>query len=168
MEQKIKRQQHQKETAVKNFRYNRYLFLRYLLALFFFVNLYWTLSLILSGMATALIPGSLLVFSLLAVSEHVKLYSMKEFSGNPLKFNRLYYLVQIGVNAVMILFSLSGFGYQLFFPFLQTTLSARGVISGILAIGGGLSFLGIQRAQKISQNTDKHYQYMQEFEKEIK
>ncbi|EOT25670.1 hypothetical protein [Enterococcus saccharolyticus] len=165
---KQQRQQFKKETAVKNFRYNRYLFLRYMLAVFFFANLYWALGLVLGGEMTALLPGFLIVFSLMAVAEHVKLYGAKEYDSRQLHYNRLYHYCQLGVNLLMILISLTGVGYSFFFPFLETTMKARLIISGFLAIGSVISFACIKRMQAIDQQTDKHYQYIQEFEKEMK
>ena len=60
----------EKETSVKNFRYNRFLLLRYLLAGFFFMNLYWGLSLALSQSWVALLPFGLMVLNLPAIAEH--------------------------------------------------------------------------------------------------
>jgi hypothetical protein len=170
MEQNAKqqRQQYKKEAAVKNFRYNRYLLLRYMLALFFFTNLYWALGLVLGGKITALLPGFLIVFSLMAVAEHVKLYGAKEYESKKLHYNRLYHYIQLSVNALMILIAVTGIGYSSFFPFLETTVKARIMISGILAIGSLISFACLKRMEAIDQQKDKHYHYIQEFEKEMK
>ncbi len=165
---KQQRQQFKEQTASKNFRYNRYLLLRYMLALFFFVNMYWTLGLLLSGQFSALLPGFLLVFSIKAIAEHVKLYNAKKNDLPQLRYNRLYHLVQLGVNLLMLLVALTGIAYPVFFPFLETTFKARMIVASVVLLGAAIAGICLKRIQSIEQNTDKHYQYIKEFEKTMK
>lgn len=79
-----------KETALKNFRFNRFLLLRYLLAGFFFTNLYWLLSLAMSKSMWSLLPLGLIVLSVPAIAEHLRLYGYpSDDVRNQLKWHRL-------------------------------------------------------------------------------
>ncbi len=164
---KTKREELSKKTSIQNFRFQRYMLLRYLLALFFFSNLYWVLGLYLGGNFTGMIlPAGLLVLSLPAIAEHVKLYGDKRrLVFQQLHFNRIYFWSQMCVNLVLIVISLGNIGFSYLFPFFTKVVSTRIIFSAILFVGGLLAYLCIHRIKLIAANGDKHYQRMLAFEK---
>lgn len=155
-----------KETALKNFRYNRFLLLRYLLAGFFFSNLYWLLMLFMSHSWYALLPASLMLFMLPAIAEHAKLYGdMTDQIENKLRHNKFYHSIQLGLNLLLLVLSFTAGGYRRLYPFLATSSQARAAIATILLVGIFLSAFCIQRIKRIYLQKDKHYEYIQEFAK---
>ena len=52
----------QKKMAEKTFRFHRFLFLRYVLAVFFFANLYWFLAAMVSNAVLLILPLALLIW----------------------------------------------------------------------------------------------------------
>ena len=148
----------------KNFRYNRYMALRYALALFFFTNLYW-FFLTREGMLAWIIPASLILLGVPAAVEHVKLHGDEsEEINKQLRFNQLYHYFQTAVNLVMLIIVITKVGYVAMFPFLTTVIHARIMIATVLVIGALFSLLCIRRTIHIKSNTDKHYKRVKEFE----
>lgn len=160
--------QMQKKTTLKNFRYNRFLLLRYLLAGFFFTNLYWGLALILSKSFAAVFPVSLLVLSILASAEHAKLYGEEnDEMMNKLRYHNIYQKCQIVANVILFTCMFFDELFSFFYPFLVTTVQVKLSVGGLLIIGVGLSLIILIRIQQIYQQKDKHFSYIQAF-KEIK
>ncbi|MCF1617367.1 hypothetical protein [Tetragenococcus koreensis] len=166
---KTKQEQLRKETAETNFHYQRFLLLRYLLAIFFFANLYWALASFLSGGYLALmISVLLLVVCGFAVSEHVKLYGDKSDQVElKLYFNRYYHLFQTMVNACLFLIAVTDLGFNQMFPFLIDSFQTRLFIIGIVLLGSGLSWICLRRIHRISQKKDKQYQYIKDYKRSI-
>jgi len=164
MANKQKLNHNRQAMALKNFRFTRYLMLRYVIALCFFVNLYWLVFLWGQGIAFV-VPGALLCLATLACFEQVKLYdsSAKQLEGE-LKFNRRYYLTQMLVNASLIISALTGIMYQTFFPFLLTLINVRLLLSGFLLLGICLSGFSLNRIKAICENKDKFYERIVAFE----
>lgn len=166
MNEKKKKDLLKKETADKNFCYNRFLFLRYLLALFFFTNLYWGLALYLSESPLMLVPGLLLLMSLLAIMDHVKLYGIKAESTTKCLDHHLWYQkIQLLVNFFLLLLLFIPKGINLFFPFLVNSVQTNGMIGSICMLGIALSFWSIYRIKKIYHNQDVYYSHIKEFVK---
>lgn len=153
------------EMAKKNFRYNRYLLLRYVLATFFFSNLYWGLSLLLSGSGFISIPMIMLGIRLWVVTEHVRLYGLKAQNKVNLQGNYIYYLCQLLLNGVLMISVLTSIGFTRLFPFLTQNHETKITVSVWLLVGILLSVVCLHRISKIRKNKDKHYSYIQEFEK---
>lgn len=165
-----KKEQVQKEkTAVKNFSFNRFLMLRYLLMVFFFTNLYWFLALFISKKTAAWLPFVLLLTSLKAIIEHVVLYGKdaKGVTSKHLQGNKFYHQIQILVNIILMVIVATNKGYLYFFPFLTELTQTRILMVIILFIGFVLSFVCLRRIQAIHHQTDKYFQYIKEFEKTI-
>ncbi|WP_067838997.1 hypothetical protein [Amphibacillus sediminis] len=157
------------ETAIKNFRFNRFLLLRYLLAVFFFINLYWFLALVMSRSVMMLLPLSLLVICTGAVMEHVKLYGEKSnHLDKHLHINFTYHCIQVVVNVGLGLTSMTGLAHTHVYPFLADSVQLRLTLAAILVIGIIMSLICIKRIRAIQRQADKHFQYMQEFEKILK
>ena len=161
---KAEREKNKQNIMRKNFRYNRYMALRYALALFFFTNLYW-FFLTREGVLAWVIPVSLILLSIPAAVEHVKLYGDESKEINKqLKFNHFYYYIQIIVNFVMLIIVITGLGYGTMFPFLTTVIGAKIMMAAVLIVGALLSLFCIKRIILIKTNTDKHYKRVKEFE----
>ncbi|HGS3609730.1 TPA: hypothetical protein ACL9CQ_002056, partial [Streptococcus pneumoniae] len=94
--QKIEQQR--REMALTNTFFNRYLLLRYSIALFFFGNIYWLLNQFINPSPIIIFPIMLIVFSILATIEQFKLYgNRKEKLGITLMFVRIQMLISIGL-----------------------------------------------------------------------
>ncbi len=155
-----------KETAMKNFRYNRFLILRYLLAAFFFSNLYWLLMLWMSRSWYGLLPASLLILTLPAIAEHAKLYGdMTDQIQGKLRHHKFYQSIQLGINLVLLVISFTQGGFQRLYPFLTVSSQARAALVTVLLVGIILSAFCIQRIRRIYLQKDKHYSYIKEFAK---
>lgn len=155
-----------KETAMKNFRFNRFLLLRYLLAGFFFTNLYWLLSLAMSKSAWALLPLGLIVLSVPAIAEHLRLYGYpSDDVRNQLKWHRLFQITQIITNVILLVSVLTNFGFEQVFPFFTNSTTSKGFVSCILLAGILLSAVILKRISSIYSQKDKHASYITEFSK---
>ena len=155
-----------KETALKNFRYNRFLLLRYLLAGFFFTNLYWLLSLAMSRSAWSLLPLGLIVLSVPAIAEHLRLYGYpSDDVRNQLIWHRLYQMTQGIINLVLLVSVLTNFGFEQVFPFFTNSATSKGFVSCILLVGMLLSGIILKRIQSIYSQKDRHASYITEFSK---
>ncbi|MGM0165399.1 hypothetical protein IGI39_000341 [Enterococcus sp. AZ135] len=155
-----------KETALKNFRYNRFLLLRYLLAGFFFTNLYWLLSLAMSKSIWALLPLGLIVLSVPAIAEHLRLYGYpSDDVRNQLKWHRLYQITQLITNVILLVSVLTNLGFEQAFPFFTNTVTSKGFVSCILLVGSLLSGVILKRIKSIYSQKDKHASYITEFSK---
>ncbi|KXT73665.1 hypothetical protein STRDD10_01408 [Streptococcus sp. DD10] len=142
-----------KETSLKNTLFNRYLLLRYTLALFFFSNLYWFLISLSSSLILALLPLSMIVLSSIASIEQFKLYDCSEpILVQTGRFVRLQIIVQVS------LFFISWTPFFTFvFPAFAENLTARLFISMMLVAGLGILSLNYKRLKAISANEDKAY-----------
>lgn len=153
-----------KKTAVKNFRYNRYLMLRYLLAGFFFSNLYWGLALLMTSSIFALLPFGLLLLSVPAIAEHVRLYGFaSDEVKNKLQFHKMYQQIQAAINVFLLLSCITGMSFSKLYPFLTNTIETRLATSSVLLAGIILSLIKLKRIQMIYINQDQHYQAIQRF-----
>ncbi|MDV8201506.1 hypothetical protein L2916_01815 [Streptococcus pneumoniae] len=136
--QKIEQQR--REMALTNTFFNRYLLLRYSIALFFFGNIYWLLNQFINPSPIIIFPIMLIVFSILATVEQFKLYgNRKEKLGITLMFVRI----------------------QIF----ENNQVARLFVFVVLLLGLVLSLLDIRRIKKIYKRTDKVYQQFVQLEK---
>lgn len=155
-----------KETALKNFRYNRFLLLRYLLAGFFFTNLYWLLSLAMSKSMWALLPLGLIVLSVPAIAEHLRLYGYpSDDVRDQLKWHRLYQITQIVMNIILFAAVLTNLGFEQVFPFFTNNMTSKGFVSCILIVEIMLSGIILKRINSIYSQKDKHASYITEFSK---
>lgn len=168
-QKKTQQSTYRKETSKRNFRYNRFLLLRYLLAVFFFSNLNLAILYWLGKNKLILIPLGMLVLSVLAIYEHVKLYGeTTDKVDHQLRYNLLYHQVQGILNSLLLLSTLANIQFLTFFPFLVNTAKNRWIVAIILILGIGLSLLSIRRIMAIREQKDKHFGYIQEYEKIMK
>lgn len=164
--EKQNQNQIRQQTALKNFRFNRFLLLRYSLAGFFFVNLYWSLALFGNGSALSMVPIALMMICVLSFAEYVKLYGEKsDQMNNKLRFSLFFHYSQIAVNIILSLIVATGIGYATVFTFLTDSIEAKLFLASLLTLGLILSFVCIKRIHSIQNQKDKHYQYIKEFRK---
>lgn len=157
--QKIEQQR--REMALTNTFFNRYLLLRYSIALFFFGNIYWLLNQFINPSPIIIFPIMLIVFSILATIEQFKLYrNRKEKLGITLMFVRIQMLISIGL---LVLTWTSWF--KNLFPIFENNQVARLFVFVVLLLGLVLSLLDIRRIKKIYKRTDKIYQQFVQLEK---
>ena len=94
--QEIERQR--RETALKNTFFNRFLLLRYSIALFFFGNIYWLLIQFIRPSLVMIFPIILVVFSILATVEQFRLYGKRSVRlGITQMFVRLQAIISTGL-----------------------------------------------------------------------
>lgn len=161
---KLELQEQQREASQKNMNFNRYLLVRYLTALFFFSNLNWALSLLVTGSKFFLLPVALILFLVGVIVEQVRVYSVHT---NELPFTTKFYWIQLVVNVLLMILSFTAF-FPTAFPFLADTQQARLAMSGILLVGCLLCVLVLRRLKNISQDKDRHYQKMKDYEKAMR
>ena len=152
-----------KKLSLKSMYFNRYLFVRYLGAVFFFVNLYWLIALILVHSTTFFIPAFLIVSILPAVFEQAKLYSTPK---NVVPRTIVYYWLQLITNVGLLLVVFTPLFHSLF-PFMNQGINGRSFVIAFLLIGCFLCLGGQHRLRDISSNNDKHYQKMKQYEKSL-
>ena len=161
-------QEQQKKMAEKNFRFNRFLFLRYVLAVFFFANLYWLLAAMASNALLLILPLALLVLAISAIGEYVRLYgSHSEQIAEKLRWTRLFYLCQLTMNLLLYVVCFFSPLFSFVFPFLDNTLVNRGALALWLGVGLALAALCLQRVNKIRRKKDTYYGYIKEYKKLI-
>lgn len=74
-EERVLLEKNKKEQSLKSMYYNRYLLVRYVTAIFFFTNIYWLISLVISDSSLYFLPLTLIIILILSVAEQVKIYS---------------------------------------------------------------------------------------------
>lgn len=165
MEKTAFMKQKQKVSKI-NFYFGRFLLLRYLLAAFFFSNIYWTLMLVMAKSFYCIVPIGLLVLSLFGIAEHLKLYGdTSNTKDQALKYSLLYQKCQLFLNAGLILATAFDSSYKSLFPFLLANSLAKGILVLVLLTGIVLSWVVISRINRIRKNQDKYFGYLQEFNK---
>lgn len=146
-----------KHFSAKAVKFNRFLLLRYSLALFFFVNLNWFLILSLSNRSMVFFPLLLLGAIGICLYEQLKLYNKNQTPVENLTFTRGYLIAQILGNVFLIGVIWIANGMESFFPFLHDMAQTRIVMSGLLGLGILLALWNLKRIKRISQNKDKYY-----------
>ena len=104
-----------RETALKNTFFNRYLLLRYTIALFFFGNIYWLLNQFIRPSFVIVLPITLIVLAILATVEQFRLYGKRD---ERLKVTQMFVRSQ-AVIQVGLLVLLGQVCLQLFSQFLK-------------------------------------------------
>ncbi|MDK6804737.1 hypothetical protein [Aerococcus sp. UMB7834] len=138
----------------KVIKFNRFLWQRYSLTLFFFVNLYWFIFTIGSHSLGVLLPLVLLVSNTMALIEQFKLYNRP---SNHLKCSRKHFIYQL-LNLIVVVISL--FSQSLFeqiFPFIAYQSSGIILIVMTNLLGGILSLLNLHAVKAIYNNNDDYY-----------
>lgn len=154
----------QQELAMRNFKFNRFLLLRYSLALFFFVNLYWLIFNLFTRPITATIPLLIIICSFLAVGEQIKLYWHHD---NTLKFTKLFFKVQFFVNIFFAVVAWNESFFSFLYPFLTYGTHILILLYALFSAGALASFLLLKKSERISQNKDKKFELLKRYEKTL-
>lgn len=152
------------QTSLKTMYFNRFLLIRYITASFFFVNLYWFFSLIISNTIWSLVPGVNLVFITIATFEQCVMVSSPIDNANK---TIIAYKEILIVNILLILASVTPL-FNCLFPFLIISTKSYYLILGIIIIGIIFCSISLKRLEKIKNCTDKQFKYVKKYEQAIK
>lgn len=161
--EKEKIEKRRKETSLNTMYFNRFLLIRYVTAGFFFINLYWLCSLMMSQKAGVLLPGINMIFIIRAVWEQGTMYSSPIDDA---KNTILAYKVLSGVNIMLVVVILTPL-FKEVFPFLTDSRKSHELILGIILIGMFFCGVALKRLHNIKKCTDKQYIYAKQLEKTI-
>lgn len=153
-----------KSFGVKTMYFNRYLLVRYVLAMFFFANLYWLLSLLLSNSRLFFIPLILIGLLILSVIEQVNIFNNHTSHAVYTNFS---FIIMFFTNVILISTIYFNFTFLHLYPFLVNKLSSKVLVSFVLFIGILLSSFVLKRLHKIKNNKDKQYKRIKQYEKVI-
>lgn len=154
------------KTALKNMRYNRFILLRYSLALFFFANLNWFIFMIPSRTIAMIIPLVMLLFAIIPANEFIKLYSKSD--NTKLIYVKPYFISQLILNSLLVFTLLNNTIFSVLFPFLNPNIYGKSGARGILVLGIIIAFFCVRKAKAIDTNKDSGYKHFSNFKKSLK
>ena len=143
-----------RETALKNTFFNRYLLLRYTIALFFFGNIYWLLNQFIRPSFVIVLPITLIVLAILATVEQFRLYGKRD---ERLKVTQMFVRSQAVIQVGLLVLTWTSL-FTTLFPIFENNQAARFFVFVILLLGLGLCLLNLKRIQEICERKDKAYQ----------
>ena len=150
-----------RETALKNTFFNRYLLLRYTIALFFFGNIYWLLNQFIRPSFVIVLPITLIVLAILATVEQFRLYGKRD---ECLKVTQMFIRSQAVIQMGLLVLTWTSL-FTTLFPIFENNQVARFFVFVILFLGLGLCLLNLKRIQEIYERKDKAYQRFIQLEK---
>jgi hypothetical protein len=154
-----------RENGVKNMYYTRYFLIRYVVAFFFFVNLYWILMFFITGTAAmVIIPFLLAGFGAICMWEQSRMYTKDQ---KPAVKTHFYFLTITVVNSLLIIATLFN-QYRYFYPFLSVSSTTQIFLLVILSLGILLSVWMLRKLSRINNNSDKQYYRVQQYLASIK
>lgn len=149
---------------MKNMEFNRYIMLRYSLALLFFANLNWLLMLLLASSNFLFVPLLLTISAGFPIYEQLKLYSKKH---TPLKWTKKYFMAQVITNMVLLPLILFTPLYNLFFPFMANSVQGFIGVGIILILGLVVGISCLRKITAIHENKDKAYDNILKYKKAV-
>lgn len=153
---------HEKELALRNFRFNRFLFIRYALAFSVIANLYWLFMNLFTQASSIILPGVMVVLGGMAAFEYLRIYWTHD---NTLKFSKIYFQAQIVANVLLFFAAFSESAFNYLYPFLGMSDEAVLLVYIILGVGFVVAGISLFKVLRIAKNRDKKYQYIQRYEK---
>lgn len=150
-----------KEAAITNLYFNRYLIVRYTIAFFLFINVYWATALYTASSARYLIIIPLALIGGFAWSMW-EMALMNRREQEPARVTRHVFQANLFVTAVVALVALLG-QHTLLFPFLTTTMKSLVVVLIMETVGFLLSLAILSRLRRIDHKADKQYQRIQTY-----
>lgn len=163
-EERVLLEKNKKEQSLKAMYYNRYLLVRYVTAIFFFTNIYWLISLVISDSSLYFVPLTLIIILILSVAEQVKIYSSPT---NNAIYTKFCFITLLFTNVLLLLPTCFSSSFAQLYPFLVNQNKSKILILVILITGILLIAFIIYRLNKIKHDEDKHYQRIKEYEKAI-
>lgn len=155
-------QKQEKELALRNFKFNRFLFIRYALAFSVIGNLYWLFMNLFTQVSSIIFPGVMVVLGGMAAFEYLRLYWTHD---NTLKYSKIYFQAQIVANVMLFFATFNETVFSYLYPFLGVSDEAILLVYIILGVGLVVAGISLFKIQRIEQNKDKKYQYIQRYEK---
>lgn len=149
-------------SCLKSMYFNRYLLIRYALALFIFSNLYWALFLHKSKLVA--VPIVMLIISAMPCYENFKNYGE---TAPSMKCTKNFFIMQ-GVVCLCVLVAVLTPFFTSLLPVLTDTILSRVVAFTIAFIGWLIHVACLKRLQKIEASEDKQYQRIVEYERATK
>ena len=150
--EKVRIEELRKTNAIKTMYYTRYFMVRYVVAFFFFINLYWALMLYLSkAYGVMVLPVSLCLLGILSMWEQFTMFTTNQ--KNP-KFSKVFFEGILLINTFLTMGTLVGITSD-FFPFFKTTWNARLTIIGMLICGIFLAGFMLYRMAIIDTKQDR-------------
>lgn len=150
-----------RETALKNTFFNRYLLLRYTIALFFFGNIYWLLNQFIRPSFVIVFPITLTVLAIWATVEQFRLYGKRE---ERLKVTQFFVRSQAVIQVGLLVLTWTSL-FTTLFPIFENNQIARVFVFVLLLVGLGLSLLNLKRIREIYRREDKAYRRFIQLEK---
>ena len=157
-------EKNRKKLSIKAMYFNRYLLVRYVTALFFFTNIYWLISLLMSNSSLYFIPLILIIFLLISIAEQVKIYSSQ--TNNAL-YTKYCFTALLVANVIFILPTYFSASFAQLYPFLVNQDKSKIFVLTILITGIFLSVLILYRLYQIKNNKDNHYAHIKKYEEVI-
>ncbi|AXI10274.1 hypothetical protein CUC15_15630 [Oceanobacillus zhaokaii] len=157
-------EQSRKKISIKSMYFNRYLLVRYVSALFFFTNIYWLISLVMSDSSLYIIPLILIIVLVISTAEQVKIYSKHT---NNAKYTKFSFMTLLFTNVFLIIPSCFSSSFTQLYPFLLNQEKSKILVLVILTIGILLSALILNRLFRIKHDEDKHYDLIKKYEEAI-
>lgn len=152
-----------KQLSLKNMYFNRYLFVRYLTAFFFFMNMQWMILLLSAKSLGSSLPMVLLLAILPAVGEQVTLYRKHQTN---VPWTKRYFLFQ-GVCNILLIPVLFTSGFTLLYPFMANNNRGQLFVFILIVSGIFVSVFIQYRLKKISLNQDQQYIRIKQYEKAL-
>lgn len=146
------------KVAQNSMRFNRFLVFRYITALFFFLNLYWSILTIAYWTIAGLIPIILMIMDVVILVEQTQKYWQQ---SNRLRVTKIGFWIQSAVNLVGILFALIG-QPQIIVPFMNQT--GRWLLVGLFTLGLLICGYVQRKIWLIEHDQDKYLTYLKAFE----
>lgn len=148
-----------KRLTLRSLYYNRYLMIRYLLVLFFFLNMEWAFM---TWGTWVFAPAAMLI--VMSIRPLFEMFMMLGETDPDVKWTKIFYRIQFIVDAAMAVISLVVPPNEVL-PLFANNLVTHIITFAIFAGLAGLAFLCIYRLQKIDMNIDKHYARIKQYEK---
>lgn len=140
--------------AVKTMYYTRYFIVRYVVAFYFFINLYWTLMLYLTeSYLPMVLPLSLGLFGAATVWEQFRMFTINQKTA---QVSKAFFKVSFISNSILLALTVLS-AHQAFYPFLNESLQARLTLIGFLVIGLVVSTLMLHKMSIIDNQKDRQY-----------
>lgn len=154
-----KLQKSRRETSLKTLYFNRFMLIRYSLAIFFFANFF--LAYLCWPEVAGIGGAGLIIMSILPMWEMGKMYGDK----NPkYKMTKYLFILQWFFNLILIVMTAAQ-PVSKTFPFLNDGTDARIVMLVILVVGFALATWVLFRFYQIDHNIDKTFRRIEFFEK---
>jgi len=146
------------QVAQNSMRFNRFMFFRYITALFFFVNLYWTILSIAHWTVAGMIPILLMVMDGCILVEQTQKYWQQ---SNRLKVTKCGLWIQVVINLIGVIFALIG-QTQYIVPFMNQT--GHWLLLGLFTLGLLICLYAQRKIWLIEHDQDKYLAYLKAFE----